>query len=147
MEVAQSCLTLWDPLDCSPSGSSVHAVLQARILEWLAIPFSLGSSRPRSPTLQADSLPSEPQGKPMNTGVSSLSLLHGILPSQESNQGLLQCRQILYPLSYQGRSHLTERRAQTEASHCQGSCEQHVVAPFSSIVCVNGLCCCCSDCK
>ena len=45
--VAQSCLTLWDPMDCSPPGSSVHGILeffQARILEWAAIPFSSGSS-------------------------------------------------------------------------------------------------------
>ena len=38
--VVQSCLTLCNPMDCSPSGSSVHGILQARILEWLAIPFS-----------------------------------------------------------------------------------------------------------
>ena len=57
---------------------------------------------PRSPELQADSLPSEPSGKPMNTGVGSLSILQGIFPFQESNQGLLHCRQILYQLSYQG---------------------------------------------
>ena len=42
--VAQSCPTLCDPMDCSPPGSSVHGVLQARILEWVAIPFSRGSS-------------------------------------------------------------------------------------------------------
>ena len=41
---AQSCLTLYDPMDCSPSGSSVHGILQERILEWVAIPFSSGSS-------------------------------------------------------------------------------------------------------
>ena len=58
--------------------------------------------KPRSPALQADSLPSEPPGKPKNTGVSSLSLLQGIFPTQESNQGLLCCRRILYQLSYQG---------------------------------------------
>ena len=46
-EVAQSCPTLCDPVDCSPSGSSVHGILQARILEWVAIPFSRGSSWPR----------------------------------------------------------------------------------------------------
>ena len=40
--VTQSCPTLGDPLDCSPSGSSVHGTLQARILEWIAIPFSSG---------------------------------------------------------------------------------------------------------
>ena len=43
----QSCLTLCDPMDCSPPGSSVHGILQARILEWVARPFSRGSSRPR----------------------------------------------------------------------------------------------------
>ena len=57
---------------------------------------------PRSPTLQADSLPAEPQAKPKNTGVGSLSLLQRIFPTQESNQGLLHCRQILYQLSYEG---------------------------------------------
>ena len=57
---------------------------------------------PRSPALQADSLPAEPQGKPKNTGVGSLSFLQQIFPTQESNQGLLHCRWILYQLSYQG---------------------------------------------
>ena len=51
--------------------------------------------KPRSPTLQADSLPAEPQGKPKNTGVGSLSLLQWIFPTQELNQGLLHCRWIL----------------------------------------------------
>ena len=52
--------------------------------------------------MQADSLPAEPQGKPKNTGVGSLSLLQGIFPTQESNRGLLHCRWMLYQLSYQG---------------------------------------------
>ena len=60
-------------------------ILQARILEWVAIPSSRGSSQPgmepRSPALQADSLPSEPPGNPKNTGVGSLSLLQGIFPT------------------------------------------------------------------
>ena len=43
-EVAQLCPTLCGPMDCSPSGSSVHGILQARILEWVAISFSRGSS-------------------------------------------------------------------------------------------------------
>ena len=59
---------------------------------------------PRSPTLQVDFLPDEPQGKPKNTGVGSLSLLQGIFPTQELNRDLLHCRQILYQLSYQGSS-------------------------------------------
>ena len=43
----QSCPTLCGPMDCSPPGSSVHRILQARILEWVAMPFSRGSSQPR----------------------------------------------------------------------------------------------------
>ena len=57
---------------------------------------------PRSPTLQADTLPAEPQGKPKNTELGSLSLLQQLFSPQESNQGLLHCRWILYQLSYQG---------------------------------------------
>ena len=57
---------------------------------------------PRSPTLQADSLPAEPQGKSKNAKVGSLSLLQWIFQTQEQNQGLLHCRQILYQWSYQG---------------------------------------------
>ena len=48
--VAQLCLTLWDPMDCSPLGSSVHGILWARILEWAAIPLSRGSSQSGDPT-------------------------------------------------------------------------------------------------
>ena len=57
-------------MECSPLGSSVHGILQARILEWVAI-----------------------------------SLLQGIFPTQESNPGLLHCRQILYHLSYNESPH------------------------------------------
>ena len=49
-DVAQSCPTLCDPMDCSLSGSSVHEIFQARVLEWIAISFSRGSSRPRNRT-------------------------------------------------------------------------------------------------
>ena len=61
----QSCLTLCNPMDCSLPGSFVHGILQARILGRVAIPFSRGSSG--SPALQADSLSSEPAGKPIVT--------------------------------------------------------------------------------
>ena len=47
MLVNQLCLTLWDPIECSPLGSSVHGILQARILEWVAIPFFRKSSWPK----------------------------------------------------------------------------------------------------
>ena len=46
-EVSQSCPTLWDSMDCSLPGSSLHGIFQARVLEWVAISFSRGSSRPR----------------------------------------------------------------------------------------------------
>ena len=49
-EVAQSCLTLCDPMDCSLPESSVHGIFQTRILEWVAISFSRRSSRPRDRT-------------------------------------------------------------------------------------------------
>ena len=57
---------------------------------------------PRSPAVQVDSLSAEPEGKPKNTGVGSLSLLQRIFLTQESNRCLLHCRWILYQLSYQG---------------------------------------------
>ena len=60
--VAQLCPTLCDPVDYSPPGSFVHEILQAGILEWVAMPFSRESSQPRDQTqvsLQADSLPFE----------------------------------------------------------------------------------------
>ena len=46
----QSCPALCDPMDCSPPASSVHRILQARILEWVAMPSSRGSSQPRDHT-------------------------------------------------------------------------------------------------
>ena len=83
-----------------------HGILQARILQQVAFPFSRRSSQLRDQTqvscIEVDSLPAEPQGKPKNTGVGSLSLLQGIFPTQESNGGLLHCRWILYQLSYEG---------------------------------------------
>jgi len=69
--VTQSRPTLCDPMDCNPLDSSVHGILQAGVLEWVACPFpgdlSHSGTEPRSPYrpyLQADSLPSEPRGKP-----------------------------------------------------------------------------------
>ena len=67
---AQSCLTLGSSMDCSLPGSSVHGISQTRILEWVAISSSRGSSRARHPTRvsllhwQADSLPLSHLGSP-----------------------------------------------------------------------------------
>ena len=93
VKVAQSCLTL-----CNFS----------RPEYWNGWPFPYPGDlpspaiEPRSPALQANSLPAEPQGKPKNTGVGSLSLLQGIFLTQELNPGPLHCRWILYQLSSQG---------------------------------------------
>ena len=80
MKVTQSYSTLCDPMDYT-----VHEILQARILEWLAFPFSRDLAntgiKPRSPELQADSLPSWSPGKPKNTGVYSLFFSTGDLPN------------------------------------------------------------------
>ena len=101
VKVAQSRPTLRDPMDYSVPG-----ILQARVLEWVAFPFSRRSSQPRDQIhvshIAADSSSAEPPGKLKNTGVGSLSLLQGIFLTQESNPGLLNCRWILYQLSYQG---------------------------------------------
>ena len=95
----QSC-----PTFCDPKDYIVHGILQARILAWIASPFSRGSSQTRDQTqvsrIAVGFLPAEPQAKPKNTKVGSLSLLQWIFLIQELNQGLLYCRRILYQLSY-----------------------------------------------
>ena len=70
--VAESCLALYDPMDCSPPDSSVHGISQARVLEWVAISFFRGSSHPgiefKSPSWQADSLLLDHLGSPTLNG-------------------------------------------------------------------------------
>ena len=103
--VAQSCPTLRDPMDCSPPGSSVHGILQARILKWVPISFSRGLPDPeiesRSPALQAESLPSEPPGKLVLPRTSIFSLLQ----SNSITQGfsafcLFVCLILVFNLSF-----------------------------------------------
>ena len=77
------------------SPSQITGVGSCSILQGI---FPTLGSNPGFPTLQADSLPAEPPGKPKNTGVGSLSLLQRIFPSQELNWGFLHCRRILYQL-------------------------------------------------
>ena len=100
VKVTQSCSTL-----CVPTDYTVHGILQTRILEWVAFPFSRGYSPPRDWTqvssIARDSLSAETQGKLENTGMDSLSLLQWIFLTQELNWGLLHCRWILYQPSYQ----------------------------------------------
>ena len=119
LKVAQSCPTLCDPMDYTLPG-----ILQARILEWVAFPCSRGSSQPKDRThvsrIAGDSLPAKPQGKPKTTGVGNLSLLQQIFSTQELNRGLLNCRQILYQLSYKGRPLLITREM-----HIKGTMRYH----------------------
>ena len=84
----------WSGLPCPPPGH-----LPNRGIE------------PRCPALRAESLPSEPLEKPMNTGMGSLFLLQGIFLTQESTWGLLHCGQILYHLSHQGSPRILEKVA------------------------------------
>ena len=80
--VAQSCPTLWNPMNCSLPGSFVHGDSPSKNtgVGCCALPGDLPTPgiKPRSPTLQADFLPTEPPGKPKNTEVGSLSFLQRI---------------------------------------------------------------------
>ena len=101
---AQSFLTLGTPWTIACQASLPMEL--SRQEYWSGLPFPSPEDipnpeiKPRSPALQANSLPSEPLGKPKNTGVHSLSLLQGIFPTQEPNLGLLHCRWIVYQLLY-----------------------------------------------
>ena len=104
-----SCSVVYDPL--TPWTIAPQALLSlgfSRQEYWSGLPCPPSGDlpnpgiKPRFPALQVDSLPSEPPDKPKNTGVGSLSLLHGIFPTQASKWGLLHCRQILCQLSYRG---------------------------------------------
>ena len=91
------CLILCDPMDCNPSGSSVHGILQARILEWVAMPFSRGSSQFRDRTQVSSTA-----GRFFTVWATREDQEYWSWP-QELNRGLLLLRWILYQLSYQGR--------------------------------------------
>ena len=96
-EVTQSNPTLCNPMDYSLPGSSVHGIFQARVLEWVAISFSRGSSQPRDrsgfPELQADALPSEPPGKPILC-IAVCICLH--LPSGNHKFAFLFCNSVSF---------------------------------------------------
>ena len=100
VKFTQLCLTI-----CNPKEYTVHGILQARVLEWVAFPFSRGSSQPRDWTgvssIAGRSFISWTSWEPKNNGVCILSLLQRIFPTQKSNRGLLHCRWILYQLTYQ----------------------------------------------
>ena len=103
-KLLQSCLTLCDPVDCSPPASCPWGFSRQEYLSGLPCPspgdIPNPGIEPRSPALLTDSLPSEsPAGKPKNTRVGRLSLLQGNFPTQESNQGLLHWQAGSWPLA------------------------------------------------
>ena len=106
-EVAQSCPTLRDPMDCSIPGSSAHGIFQARVPEWVAIAFSKSHSVV-SNSLWPPGLYSPWNSPGQNTGVGSLSLLQGTFPTQGSNPGLPYCGWIFYQLSHKGSPRILE---------------------------------------
>ena len=105
---------------------------------WSGLPFPSPGDlpdpgiEPRSPTFQADSLPAEPQGKPKNTGVGSLSFLQGIFPIQGPNRGLLHCRWVLYLLSYEGSLNIRRNSGCIAHGILQARILEWVAYPFSS---------------
>ena len=103
--VVQLYPTLCDSMDCSPTGSSVHGDSPGKNNGMGCQAFLQGNLpkpgiKPRPPALQVDFSPSELPGKPKNTGMNNLSLLQGNFLTQESNQGLLHCRQTPYQMSW-----------------------------------------------
>ena len=84
--ITDSEVTQWGPTLCDPMDHTVHGILQARILDWVALPFSQLSHR----------------GSPRMLEWVAYCFSRGIFLTQELNQGLLLCRQILYQLSHQG---------------------------------------------
>ena len=102
VDVAQLCPTLFNPIDCT-----VHGILQARILEWVAIPFSRGifptqGSNPGLLHCRWILYQLSHKGSPRILEWVAIPFSRGIFPIQGSNPGLLHCRQILYQLSHKG---------------------------------------------
>ena len=102
---------------CSPPDSSVHGILQARILEWVAISFSRGSSQLRDRTqvsrIVGGFFTRRTTREAQEYEVGSLCLLHRIFPTQGSNPGLPHCRRTLYQLSHQGSPHIKMKCTET----------------------------------
>ena len=133
MKVTQQCL-----------GDPTESMEFSRPEYWSGQPFPFPGDlpnppiEPRSPALQVKSLPAEPQGKPKNTGVGSLSLLQGIILTQESNWGLLHCRWILYQLSYQGSSFFPEPLSKLfTSSHLISVSKTFVWLEHLNHICIN----------
>ena len=113
VKVTQSCPTL-----CDPMHYTVHGILQARILEWVAFPFSRGSSQPRDQTqvypIAGGFFTSWTTREAQEYWSGNLPLFQRIFLTQESNWGLLHCRWILYQLNYEG----SPSNVMIRSNHC-----------------------------
>ena len=129
--VTQSCLTLFDSMDCSLPGSSVHGILQARILEWVAISFPRGSSqprmKPRSLALWADSLPWEPPGKPHQLVVmqSATKLLVAMRSAQRHCKSAYKCRRLLFRICAKSCLFAIQKAPKLKKTHLSHGSLQH----------------------
>ena len=134
-------------LSNSATSWTIQSMEFSRLEYWSGQPFhSLGDLpnpgiESRYPSLQADSLPAEPQGKPKNTRVGSLSLLQRIFPTWESNRGLLHCRWILlhcrwilYQLNYVqfSLSVVSDSLRPRESQHARPPCPSQTPGVYSS---------------
>ena len=103
-QVTQSCPTLCDPMDCSPPGSSVHGIFQARVLEWVAISFSRRSSRPRNRTQVSQTVSnaslSEPPRKSWCLIMVSLNLVMSLSLVTAAAKSLHSCPTPSDPMDY-----------------------------------------------
>ena len=135
VKVAQSYPTLCDLMDCS-----VHGILQTRLMEWVAFPFSRGSSQPWNRTqiscIAGKVFTSWATKEAQEYWSGSLSFLQQIFPTQESNQGLLPCMWLLYQLSFQGSPWTC-----LEASLCQLPFSWSQVQRLSAVKHLEIICC------
>ena len=135
--VTQSCLTLCDPMDCSPPGSSARGILQARILEGVAVLSSRGSSQPRndpaSPALPMDSLLLSPEGSPTKT---YLATGHFILQNSSPSKGKAPVQNQLFPTALSAGLHKVKSWAfwtKWFISLCR-ECQHHMYKRFLSSI-------------
>ena len=139
--IASVCRTPWDPMDCSPSGSSVHGILHIRILEWVAVPSSRGSSWPRDQTCSfctaGEFFTAGPPGKPLSLLLpklicyfSSLNIARNFEKRLNLVSNQLKEESELSTLSCHKRPMKLNNRART--SHCSKDVPQQLVIAGSS---------------
>ena len=124
-------------MDCSLPGSSVHGIFQARVLEWVAISFSRGSSWTRSPTFQADALPSEPPGK-SSASKSFIIMRHG----QASKFSLFRLHPIWRKINTPGSKLLTAKTCFPGPIWTTTICWPYLLQGLVMSICNNRYCPC-----